>query len=455
MSRTVLASRNTGALLDRLLTQPDIVQRVQALDPPLLARLIRRVGLEDAGELVAMATTVQLERVFDEDLWRSEEPGLAERFDAERFGLWLEVMLEAGPAFAARRLLELDEELLTFALSQQVLVIDIEALAIGMSSSERSDDDDQLDKQFESSLYHELEQYRVIARDPRSWEAVLSVLLELNEQHYPALQRLLARCCELSSSYIEDNGGLYDVLSAQETLFEDVAGEREQRREQLGYVAPQAAVSFLALACDQSEQEILHAQGRDPITRSYLRATEVASAARSAAAAPGRSEPESRTLAPHASGEHSALSELLHEEAHVPRRLAGKAPRWLARAMQELLARDLPLHTTRMLELSYLANVLLAGCSLAGRALRPVEAAEAAAQLCELGATRLAKLTLDRRVLPVAALAEHDLIKLFWLGFRDFEARAQQGKARSSTLAPPLAGLRWKRATASKQGRSG
>src|SRR6476659_6368681 len=99
------------ALLTRLLDEPGLVRAVQALPPRALLQLIDQVGLEDAGELVALATTDQLERIFDEDLWRSSAPGADERFDPARFALWLEVMLEAGEAFAADTLAGLDEEL--------------------------------------------------------------------------------------------------------------------------------------------------------------------------------------------------------------------------------------------------------------------------------------------------------------------------------------------------------
>jgi len=82
---------------------PDLAAQIQSLAPPVLARLIGEVGLEDAGELVAFATTEQLARVFDEDLWASARPGEDERFDARRFVTWLEVMLEAGDAFGRRK----------------------------------------------------------------------------------------------------------------------------------------------------------------------------------------------------------------------------------------------------------------------------------------------------------------------------------------------------------------
>ena len=50
-------------LLARLLDEPQLVKQVQALAPRALLGLIDHVGLEDPGELVALATVEQLERI--------------------------------------------------------------------------------------------------------------------------------------------------------------------------------------------------------------------------------------------------------------------------------------------------------------------------------------------------------------------------------------------------------
>src|SRR5262249_30023688 len=88
--------RASTKLLLRILERPGLVAAVRELPGAVLGRLIDRIGLEDAGELVALATTAQLERVFDDDLWRAERAGGDESFRPERFVLWLRVMAEAG-----------------------------------------------------------------------------------------------------------------------------------------------------------------------------------------------------------------------------------------------------------------------------------------------------------------------------------------------------------------------
>src|SRR5262245_6767195 len=111
-------------LLDRILNTPRLEQAVPRLGPELLHGIIQRCGLEDCGELVALATPEQLARVFDLDLWRAAKAGLDEQFDADRFGVWLEVLLETGAATAAQKLAGMDGDLVIAGFAQHTKVYD-------------------------------------------------------------------------------------------------------------------------------------------------------------------------------------------------------------------------------------------------------------------------------------------------------------------------------------------
>ena len=176
------------------------------------------IGLEDAGELVALATTEQLERVFDDDLWRAERAGDDETFRPERFALWLRVMLDAGEAALVQRLCELPLELLALAVHRLVLVLDMdvldEQLAPGDEEAERSS------AALETSLVEEWEEFRLIARDPDAWDDVWGALLSLDRDHHDRLRAILEACCAMSTEYISGQGGLFQVLTADEMLDE-------------------------------------------------------------------------------------------------------------------------------------------------------------------------------------------------------------------------------------------
>ena len=106
-----MTSRESGSVDDRLarlLDAPHLARVVPHLAPETLHQLIRHSGLHACGELVASATPEQLTSVLDLDLWPSTQPGRDEQFDEDRFGEWLEVLVDTGDSVAARTVAALD-----------------------------------------------------------------------------------------------------------------------------------------------------------------------------------------------------------------------------------------------------------------------------------------------------------------------------------------------------------
>src|SRR6188474_1606136 len=121
------APRDGGSVdhrLARLLDTPFLAQVVPHLAPETLHQLIRYRGLDACGELVTAATPAQLTSLLDLDLWRRARPGRDEQFDVDRFGEWLEVLVDTGDAVAARTVVTLDRRLLIAGLSRYVRVFD-------------------------------------------------------------------------------------------------------------------------------------------------------------------------------------------------------------------------------------------------------------------------------------------------------------------------------------------
>ena len=397
-----IARRPPGAqqLLARILGDQELVRTVQALEPRALGRLIDHVGLEDAGELVALATTEQLQRIFDDDLWRAASPGQEERFDPRRFALWLEVMLEAGERFAAEKLTELPEELVALALHRQALVINIDERVFDVSESK--EEEDLVEKALDNMLYEEFGPYRVMARRHDGWDALVTVLLALDEDQHDFLDGLLERCAHASQSYIEDNGGLYEVLTSEEMLEADAAAERDDRRAAEGFVSTTDAAAFLEHARVTPLEQLMHAADHDPITRAYFRRYE------------RRARPSD--------GPPSPLLQLLEEAEVAPpsRPLLGDGDRagepFITRALHALSTRDADTHARRVDELGYLANVLLAGATLKGRRYRPFEAAEAALALCNRGLIQLLgdAADLERAITRLRSDGADKLFRIGW-----------------------------------------
>jgi hypothetical protein len=231
-------------LLDRILNTPRIEQVVPRLQPDLLHRVIPSCGLEDCGELVALATSEQLARIFDLDLWRAGRPGRDEQFDADRFGVWIEVLVESGAEAAAQKVAGMDVDLVVAGLAQHLLVYDCAAVTPyetldGEQMQVSRDDDD--------GLTFDLGGYLLVAKRPDSWEAIIEVLLALGAGHRDYLHQVIQGCRSLSNSGREVDG-LDDLLAEEDQVMFDLAVDREDRREKQGYVTPAQARAFLQMA---------------------------------------------------------------------------------------------------------------------------------------------------------------------------------------------------------------
>jgi len=365
---STLARRPLGAsLLTRLLEDPELAPALRALPAPALRQVILRVGLEDAGELIALATLEQLREVFDEDLWRSAQPGEDEVFDAVRFVTWIEVLLEGGEGFVADRLAELSDDFLVFAVSQLVRVLDLEILTVWCADPS---EEDLLNQIVDTALCQELDEYLLVSRTEWGWDAVLATLLALDERHPMLLRGVLSRCASATHERLGSAGNLHAALRGEDRLLEDARAERDERRAGRGYVSPADARAFLALA-----RTAPATPEPDPLSRAHFRDLEpVARANPRAAPAAALSEaPPLRRLLTQAGGDAGALD---------PPEAAGSLFR---QTLAAVAVNDPPAHQRMVEELAYLANVLLVGGTSATRAPRPAEAAERALALCDEG----------------------------------------------------------------------
>jgi hypothetical protein len=359
------SSSSSSRLLSYVLDQPALVHAVRALDGGSLGKLIQHVGLEDAGELIALVSHEQLEQVLDQDLWRAASLSGDEHFDPKRFATWLAVMLNVGEDFTVRRLCALPRDLLTLAVHRLVFVIDMDAL---MSDPP----DEATEKALDSALHEEWEEFGLIARDSDGWDSLWQVLVALDQEHHELLRSLLERCAGLDAEIVEDHGGLFEALRTTDVLDDDVAEERMVRRAALGYVTPADARSFLALAAKPAPS-----RERDPMTKAYFRGLQ-------------REE--------HSTADVSALIALLQqlgvqeERTRVAKLPAGAGDATgsmralFEAAMEELRDTHVAVFDERREELSYLTNVLLAGTS--ERELRPIEALDLVLDHCSRGLQR-------------------------------------------------------------------
>jgi len=342
---------------------------VPHLQPAVLQRVIQMCGLEDSAEVIALATPAQISRILDVDVWRAPIPGMDESFDADRFGTWLEVLMQAGGASAARTLLGLDLDLVVAGLARHVAVFDRAAVA------EYTTLDGQLSggRSSHASDSVEIGGYLVEARRTGSWDAIVQLLCLLGDEHPEYFNRVMQGCRRLSDGAREEDAS-HNLLDDNEQGLFDLASARESRRERDGYVPPSHARAFLQMAkefrvADEQPPAI------NPLVRAYFRGVESPQLADDSIASDRRllGEANKTDDVDVETASVAAVTEILRDEGVLQ-----PEPRFA------MLGAFLQAHESEE-QLAYLANTLLAGCSLQTRSFTPAEASEAAGAVCNLG----------------------------------------------------------------------
>ena len=337
-------------------------------------------------------------------------------------------MMENGPAFAARKVLEMDEDLLTLGICRLVRVVRINTPGLHMDNDWQTDHEGFPESISVNPLSREVADYRVIAKDDSSWDAILGLLSQLNESDYDTLSRLLDRCDRVSEECVIDNGGLLKKLSGDEMLEEDVAAERENRKEAQGFVTPSSAAFFLGQSRSASIKRIIAEEAMPHGARLYIKAAEVKKGFTGQSPAQAN-ESSGRTC----QGIFSFIETLRNAEV-LPDREQKKIgyngddfsdihlP--LITAIRAIKESDPDLYAQRIVELSFLSNTLIAGCGFRGRAFNPKEAAEAALSVCNLGSEHLLEIGVVRKKNHLVCESISDLIKtnhlvrLFQVGWK-------------------------------------
>lgn len=410
-------SKHTGPLA-RLLDTPHLARLVPQLPPETLHQLIRHGGLDACGELVASATPEQLTSVLDLDLWRHARPGRDDQFDTDRFGEWIEVLVDTGETVAARIVAALEAHLVIAGLSRYIRVLDP-----GVFLPHEGSDDEPTDGPIAPSDGAECEVggYLVRAIRPDAWDAIVALLHALETGHPHRFHEVMGGCRRLSNSTPEVDG-LDNLLMEPEQWLHDVAVEREQRQSQLGYSTAADARAFLQMARRRTPQPPVGAPAvTNPIAAAYFRSADdipTSSGHDASHRPPPALEPASADGSVRA--ELDAIVSLLAEAGVVterPRALlegATSQPSRLTRIrplMEHVRDTDDEAYFARTREMAFLVNTLMAGCSVQSRPFTAQEASDAAAAICNLGLEHAGA------TLPEAFLVDHDLVTAFETGW--------------------------------------
>jgi hypothetical protein len=363
-------------LVVRLLGTTGIEQVVPRLAPEVLHRVIEHCGLDACGDIVALATPAQLQRLLDIDLWHPPASGGDDVLDADRFAEWLEMLAEMDPHVAAGRLAAMDTEVVVGGLAQQLRVFD----GASVSGYVTLEGEWLEGRQLGDAPHCELGGLVLVSRRPRTWDAVVGLLTQLQAADSILFHRLLRAVIGLSDDARESDG-CDVILDDREQQMRDLAIGRDTRRDREGYVAPAPARAFLEAARDIGLDEPRPAV--DMVALACLRDLAQASADRETVD-PG-SSPDDAAGSSEEVARVTAVMEILVDEGLVtpPRALltAGAPESVPLEHLRAFAASDPGAEAV----LAFLVNVLLSGCAFNGRPFTPREAADAAAATCNLG----------------------------------------------------------------------
>ena len=183
-----------GSALARLLEASDLARVVPELAPETLHRIIRHSGLDACGEIVALATPAQLASVLDLDLWRSALPGRDERFDADRFGAWLELLTERR-----RRRAHRGEPGSGPGRCRALPPRCGSSIPATFEPTEATDDEPIEDRAHEGPEC-EVGGYLVRAHRADTWDAIVDLLVALDAEHPDRFHALMRGVRRLSNS---------------------------------------------------------------------------------------------------------------------------------------------------------------------------------------------------------------------------------------------------------------
>ena len=395
----------SSRLLQTLQDNPALPALLRTLQPAALARLVDRIGLNDAGEVVALAPTRKLLQALDEALWKSPQPGVAEEFDSGELVDWLESWIELGDAFVADRLAAMNDDYRALCLSHLVSVRIHHTLAfLAIPDDEVDRERDTLQPMGTCAFYGP---YMVVPVVEDEWEVARAALDALYIERHECLMHTLGM--------LDGAESMLATPERRRQLQIDVAHERERARESVGFVTATGASAFLVYVATARIEELAALSAYDEETRRHLAAfgtTEVEDPEDDDDAGEPKEAPTVEEL-------HQLRTVLEREDLLIPQNTLLLTDQRthkhhaLTQALGELAEADPPAFERCARELAYLANVLKVGVSVKGEAMSDADARDAAFAACDQGLALAREYRLDARITQ-----EPGLIRLFALGWR-------------------------------------
>lgn len=436
-------------LLEALLKVPSLPAYIQRLPAVTLDRLIERVGLEDCGELLQTVGSEKMNEVLAVSLWTRSAMGKTDALNVSRFVQWVQTWLLDGEETMARRVADMEDELLVCLLKElfQVRIWGGGNISDDDNTGDGNNTGDEVDLVFE--------EYRIYRSSERHWYVVEEMLMTMWARHPDFTLRLLGRCEQDQSAATQVSSGI-----GSDARHEDLAYAREIKRAQAGYVDPVAACAFLIHARSHSLAELRDQRAYDFFTAEYF--VRQARNLQRQSASPARSDGRrwlprqiandqdltdstkdgsgliDRGAATATPEEFAVLDSILRDEGIIgynngSRALLAapgggieesdsKSSTLIERAIVQLARHDPVVSSQRLVELAYLSNIVVVDMKIQGREFSESDAARFAVATANLGACWLLD-DMDMPGDPLSSIcrvleSEPGIVRLFQIGYQ-------------------------------------
>lgn len=358
----------------------DLALLVPSLPAEALQRVIDDRGLDASADLLAAATPSQIARVLDLDVWRAPQPGQDSRLDAARVFEWIETLADYDVTATARVVASSDPRVIAAALARVIRVFDP-----GVFQPTAQTDDEPSASSWDNMRgpSTSVGGYLVAFREAGDSDALVAVLVAMEEAHTEAFHALMQSCRALSNSTPEIEGD-DDLPGAQDQAEYDLASERRSRQARAGYVPSDDARAFLA-AVRRSSGTGATDEARHPVVADFLRSVDDALRT----VGPLDTEVSLNEPSPTIADDVLGLDpvDAGREQMLLPNAGDEAPDRYplVSALLTRLYEADRRAYFEATHQLAFLANAIAAGCSLQSRAFTPREASEASVATCHLG----------------------------------------------------------------------
>lgn len=220
---------------------------VAGSDPATLAKMIRKIGLDESAPLVEFMSAEQLRLVLSQDLWDRREMGGGEVFNVARALHWMRTWLDVSPTFLLDKVEDAGKDFLAVIILNIAHVYRIDL--VSWNYFDVNEDDRNFFDDADSEFRHTYGDYNVVAKRPseKRWMHLNDILDALLHEDADFLNDVLELCSNRTDPTVGDEltSERDGALEAEEVLRDELGDSRDTERERAGFVLFQQAVETL------------------------------------------------------------------------------------------------------------------------------------------------------------------------------------------------------------------